>query len=897
LRDVFSRSSEWLRAFWHPASVLGFALIALFWSVVEYDLWHEHRRAEAAALRSTNNLARVFEDQIIRTIKSADSIIRPLQIAAASGRLMEEFQTWADHLEKSDGSALQISLADANGDLIAASYGPITTSINIADREHFQVHRDGKVRGLFVGKPIRSRLTGASSVLLTRAYLNTRGEFGGVVIVSLTTKKLSALYESIDLGPDGGILLVGLDGVVRASAGFRIDAVGRDNAGRQLLSLAAQAPEGSFMTKGGLDGVERLTSYRALDAYPLAITVGLARHHVFADYRRNTYVYRTIAAGLTVLVLFGMAFAVRHRRRLAEARQKLRDSEAHAREKSAELGLTLDHMNQGIMMVDANSQVALMNRQLAKLLGLPERFLRGRPKFEDIVAYQRDSGEFSTSGAVVDPRVLININRDAKPHKDAGSDIAVYERVRPNGIALEVRTIALPNGGVLRTFTDITERKRNADKIAHMAHHDALTGLANRVLLRDRMEGELARQRRGGDGFALLLIDLDRFKYVNDTLGHSSGDLLLQQVAERLRGCVRDVDVVARLGGDEFAVMQAGAGDRAAIAALARRIVEAISAPYTLEGMPANIGASIGIACSTDTPDMEPLFNNADLALYRVKSEGRNGFRLFEAEMDEAAKERRQLEVDLRLARDRGEFEIHYQPIVSLADGTPTGVEALLRWNHPVRGRLTPGDFMALAEEIGVMPAIDSWVIETACREAARWRCGTTIAINLSPEKFQRCDIVSVVSNALEISSLVPHRLELEISERVLLQEEQANLAKLRRLRELGVRLALDDFGVGHSSLSDLCAFRFDKIKIDRSFVSDMKDREDCAAIVAAIAGLGRSMGAATTAEGVETEEQAALVYAAGCTEAQGFLYSYPLTASAVAAYLRDARSEEQAVA
>jgi diguanylate cyclase (GGDEF)-like protein len=897
LRDVFSRSREWLRAFGHATMVLGLALIALLWTVVEYDLWREYQRAETAALRSTNNLARVFEDQIVRVIKAGDSIIRPLQIASANGRLLDEFRLWSEHLEKSDGISLQISLSDATGSLIAASAGPLLKPISIADREHFQVHREGAVGGLFISKPVRSRLSDASSVLLTRAYIDTRGEFGGVIVVSITTKRLSALYESVDLGPDGGILLVGLDGVVRASAGFKIDAVGKANAGRQLLQRAANAPEGSFVTNGALDGVRRLTSYRVLDAYPLAITVGLAKVHVFADYRRNKFVYRAIASVLTAIMLVGIGLLARHKRRLAEARESLRASEAKAREKSEELELTLDHMNQGIMMVDANSNVALMNRQLVKLLGLPERFLSGRPKFDDIVAYQRDSGEFSTSGAVVDPRVLINISRDAKPHKDAGSDIAVYERVRPNGIALEVRTIALPNGGVLRTFTDITERKRNADKIAHMAHHDALTGLANRVLLRDRMEGELARQRRGGEGFALLLIDLDRFKYVNDTLGHSSGDVLLRQVAERLQACVRDVDVVARLGGDEFAVMQSGASDRSAIATLARRIVDALSAPYTVEGMPATIGASIGIACSIDTPDMEHLFHNADLALYRVKSEGRNGFRLFEAEMDEAAKERRQLEADLRLARDRGEFEIHYQPIVGLADGIPTGVEALLRWNHPVRGRLTPGDFMALAEEIGVMPSIDNWVIEAACREAARWPCGTTIAINLSPEKFQRGDIVSVVRTALEISSLAPHRLELEISERVLLQEEQSNLAKLRRLREIGVRLALDDFGVGHSSLSDLCAFRFDKIKIDRSFVSGMKDREDCAAIVAAIAGLGRSMGAATTAEGVETEEQAALVYAAGCTEAQGFLYSYPLTASAVAAYLRDARGDQQAVA
>jgi diguanylate cyclase (GGDEF)-like protein len=594
------------------------------------------------------------------------------------------------------------------------------------------------------------------------------------------------------------------------------------------------------------------------------------------------------ASIFSVLVLVAIVLAARHRARLEATRRELDASNARLREKSAKLELTLDHMNQGIMVVDASEDVVLINRQVVRLLGLPSDLLGRQPKFSEVVAYQRASGEFSDGDAAVDPRVRRNIERN-----EIAPDLEAYERVRPNGVALEVRTMRLPNGGVLRTFTDITERKRSADKIAHMAHHDPLTGLANRVLLREHVESALARQRRNQESFALLLIDLDRFKAVNDMLGHRGGDLLLQKVAERLRGCVREVDVIARLGGDEFAILQSGATGREQVEALARRVVDVVSAPYGLDGTPAVIGASIGIARAHDSPDIEQLFHNADLALYRVKAEGRNNFRLFEPEMNEAARERRQLEAALRVARDRGEFEIYYQPMIDLATGDVSGVEALLRWNHPERGRLSPAAFMPVAEEIGLMAAIDAWVIETACVEATRWPGNVTIAINLSPPKFKRRGFADVVRRVLAQTGLPARRLELEISERILLRGEEEGLLALQTLRDLGVALALDDFGTGQSSLSDLRAFRFDKVKIDRSFVGEMESRDDCAAIVAAIASLGRSVGAATTAEGVETAAQAELVRAAGCTQAQGYLYSYPLSAGAVMAFLRDAAGEK----
>jgi diguanylate cyclase (GGDEF)-like protein len=409
------------------------------------------------------------------------------------------------------------------------------------------------------------------------------------------------------------------------------------------------------------------------------------------------------------------------------------------------------------------------------------------------------------------------------------------------------------------------------------------------VLLRTHIEIALGRQRRQGEEFALLLIDLDRFKPVNDTFGHAAGDELLRGVAQRLQECVRETDVVARLGGDEFAVLQVATADREGIETLARRIVEVVSAPYTLDGRPATVGASIGIARSADSQQIEQLFHNADLALYRVKSQGRNSFRLFESEMDAAARARRQIEGDLRQALDRNEFEIFYQPMFALATGKVSTVEALLRWNHPMRGRVAPDAFMTIAEDIGLMPIIDTWVLETACAEAATWPGEIVVAANLSPAIFACNTLADIVRVALAKANLPARRLELEISERIMLQEETGTLAHLRALRDLGVRVALDDFGVAHSSLSDLRVFSFDKIKIDRSFVAELEISQESAAIVAAIATLGRNLGAETTAEGVETQRQAELVRAAGCTQAQGYLYSRPVPAAEISALLNEA--------
>jgi diguanylate cyclase (GGDEF)-like protein len=436
-------------------------------------------------------------------------------------------------------------------------------------------------------------------------------------------------------------------------------------------------------------------------------------------------------------------------------------------------------------------------------------------------------------------------------------------------------------GTVARALIDLqsqtSERARAEAQIAHMAHHDALTGLPNRVSFRKGMEAALARMKRG-QSHAILCLDLDRFKGVNDTLGHPIGDALLQAVAERLRECVRETDSIARLGGDEFAVVQIGENQPVGSTTLARRIIEALSAPYEIEGHQVVIGASVGISVApNDGDDPDQLLKNADMALYRAKGDGRGTYRFFEPDMDARMQARRELEMDLRKAIANGELEVHYQPLVNIEKNKVSGFEALVRWKHPTRGMVSPAEFIPLAEEIGVINPLGEWVLNQACADAMKWPKTIKVAVNLSPVQFRSNTLVFEVVNALASSGLSPYRLELEVTETIMLQDTEGTLTTLHQLRELGVRISMDDFGTGYSSLSYLRKFPFDKIKIDQSFIRDLSDAEDTVAIVRAVTGLGESFGMTTTAEGVETEEQLKRLRAEGCTEVQGYLFSPPV--------------------
>jgi diguanylate cyclase (GGDEF)-like protein/PAS domain S-box-containing protein len=469
--------------------------------------------------------------------------------------------------------------------------------------------------------------------------------------------------------------------------------------------------------------------------------------------------------------------------------------------------------------------------------------------------------------------------RDWRHIKADGSEVHVLTFGR--------RVVFDGRDGYLVAAVDITERRKAEARIAHMAHHDGLTNLPNRDFYQDRLRQALERSQPGNKRVAVLCVDLDLFKNVNDSFGHPIGDRLLKQVSERLRSEVRGDSLVARLGGDEFAIVLASDVSPKEASDFADRLIGVLSARYDVDGLEVVVGASIGIALSPGDGDTsEELMRNADMALYRAKSDGGGVHRFFEREMDRQAQTRRDMERDLRSAFANGEFELHYQPLVDIAANRISGFESLLRWQHPEKGMISPAEFIPVAEDIGLIIPLGEWVLRQACSEAVKWPADVKVAVNLSPVQFRGRNLVQAVISALAHSGLSPRRLELEITESVFLAETETNLAILHQLRELGVSISMDDFGTGYSSLSYLRSFPFDKIKIDRSFVKDLARRSDCVAIVRAISGLGRSLNITTTAEGVETVDQLDWLRAEGCNEVQGFLFSAARPAGEIEALL-----------
>ena len=540
------------------------------------------------------------------------------------------------------------------------------------------------------------------------------------------------------------------------------------------------------------------------------------------------------------------------------------------------LDAALSNMAQGLAMFDDEQRLVLCNARFADMYGLLPEQVEPGTTVRQILDYCVVNGCYAGRN----PDEML-----ASTMEHLGSKATGYYRTRLNaGKVYGVSVMPMSGGGVVTTHEDITERQRIEARVAHLAHHDALTDLPNRVLLRARLEEALVSADRQGQGVAVLYLDLDRFKEVNDTLGHTVGDLLLKSVAERLRSCVREDELVARLGGDEFAVVQISEDPAKSAAAIATRLIESLTAPHVIEGNRLAIATSVGIAVSPgDGTDPEQLLKNSDLALYGAKADGRGTYRFFEAAMNTAMKARRAMEGDLREALSAGELALHYQPILNLEADQICGCEALLRWDHPELGRVSPVDFIPVAEATGLIVPIGEWVLREACREATTWPDEMKVAVNLSVVQFKSRNLVQMVVSALAASDLSPSRLELEITESVLLTDSEATLDMLRQLHDVGVRIALDDFGTGYSSLSYLRSFPFDKIKIDRCFVRDLASKDSgSAAILRTVAQLGKSLDIATTAEGVETKEQLEIVRAEGCTEMQGYLLSAPVAAAAV---------------
>ncbi|MGI4801410.1 MAG: putative bifunctional diguanylate cyclase/phosphodiesterase, partial [Janthinobacterium lividum] len=567
-------------------------------------------------------------------------------------------------------------------------------------------------------------------------------------------------------------------------------------------------------------------------------------------------------------------------RQQAEARLAV----AHEREQASRemdiqngrFSAALSNMSQALCMFDSAGGLIVANSQVSELFSLDPASVSAGSTMEVILAH-------AVSGATLQ-QADVDALRLAVQELNAIGLPGSRSSELSDGRTLAVSYVPMKGDGWLLTLEDVTERKLAEAKIIHMAHHDALTGLSNRIMFHDRLGEAVARSLRG-ESSAVLYLDLDNFKTINDTLGHPVGDALLREVSQRLRKQVREIDTVARLGGDEFAIVQCGLEQPQDATTLARRLIEVLSEPYELDGHQVVIGASVGIALvPTDGQDPDQLLKNADMALYAVKAAGRGSYRFFKQEMDATMQARRTLEADLRKGLGDNQFELYYQPLMNIKTGSVIGFEALLRWNHPERGLVPPEEFIPLAEETGLIIPLGRWVLNQACADAATWPGNLKIAVNVSAVQFGCPTLIEDVSTALRASGLAPDRLEIEITETVMLDNSEAIFVILHNLRDLGLGIAMDDFGIGYSSLNYLRRFPFTKVKIDRSFIEGLGRVAECDAIVSAVTDLCETLGMATLAEGVETEEQLQQLRAGRCAEAQGYLFSRPRPASEVAA-------------
>jgi diguanylate cyclase (GGDEF)-like protein len=810
----------------------------------------------------------MFEGYMARSLKSVDTTLRVLRSSYLHDPTFD-ISAWARNPDVQNDLALQLSIIGADGVIKMSTSDIPLAGINIGDREHFRIHINSAYDEVFVSPPVILRTRSKWAITVSRRISAADGSFAGVISAVIDPLQLQSFYDELDLGVGGIASLAGFDGIIRARGGS--DSSAAANIGKTILNAEVMrrykdAPSGSYWNapEGTVDNVRRLITYRVIDGFPLIAIVGLAESDIYRHTQHNARVYFALSAGVILVIAIFIGFGAARERKLRAVGSSLARTNAWFESALANLPL-------GLCMFGPDKRLTVCNDLYRQMYDLTSEQTKVGTALPDILQARLASRSRPKD---VDERQYIE-KRMVKAFRPEPGHL--MEELQ-DGRILAVSRQCVPGGGWITVHQDVTAAKRAEAEITQLAHYDCLTRLANRTLFLQRVNAAAEEFQETGARFAVHLLDLDRFKEVNDTLGHVFGDSLLKAVAERIRARVSNDDLVARLGGDEFAILQPLTdGDEAQVGELADMLLKSVREPFGLGDHTVTVETSIGIALAPDHGQQaDQLLKTADLALYKAKSEGRNTYRVFKPEMELQARARHALEIDLRNAIARNEFELHYQPIMSTVSKQICGVEALVRWRHPRRGLVAPDAFIPLAEETGLIVPLGEWVLRTACHDAVNWPEHIKLAVNLSSVQFRQGNLLGMVTSALQDSGLPASRLELEVTESVLLQNNEENLALLHQFRGLGISIALDDFGTGYSSLSYLQRFPFDKIKIDRSFVANMTTRADCVAIVSAVTGLARALDIMTTAEGVETPEQLVLLQAAGCGLAQGYLFGKP---------------------
>jgi diguanylate cyclase (GGDEF)-like protein len=753
-----------------------------------------------------------------------------------------------------------INLFDASGALVNSSEAWPLPSLSISDRDHFKILKEPGGPEAVFAEPVISRVTGAWTAVFARKIVGANGAFLGIVSRGVEPAHFENFFASLALREGATIAMIHRNGTVLARYP-RNDTVIGQNVAESPVFQQVWATGGNISGRdiSPIDGEDQLGAARRLGEAPVLINATVSMSAALRDWREQTR-YQVIGAILSALVILATLFLI-----VRQLNRQHRSAERLLAQKSQHLDTAINTMAQGLVLFDSNARLVVCNQRFIDMFGVSPDVVKPGCSFRDLIQHRKDTGTF-----------VGNVDNYCTYFLGTIADNAIRDAVlaTPDGRAIHILYQRSPDGGWASTLEDITERRRTEDRIAHLAHYDALTDLPNRVTFHHKLDNEIATLETGAQ-FAILYIDIDEFKSVNDTLGHAVGDELLKIVAKRLSDSVGSTGFVARLGGDEFAIVQIGVNSRDDINEVVLPLFEAIRQPYDCLGHRITTDASIGIAFApTDGSSRDELLRHADLAMYSAKAGGRRTFRFFEPAMDEGAKARRALEQDLRAAMAEGGLELHYQPIVDIASNQVSGCEALLRWRHPVRGMISPAEFIPIAEETGLITELGEWVLATACAEAAAWPEGIKLAVNVSPVQFASQTLPLKVTGALLASGLQASRLELEITETVLIRDDETALAILHQLRSIGVRIALDDFGTGYSSLSYLQRFPFDKVKIDRSFMADIVTPGGTSSIVQAVVTIAAARDMITTAEGVETAEQLDALRALGCTQMQGWLFS-----------------------
>ncbi len=821
-------------------------------------------------------LSRHFDQQISQIRDSERNFIAQIRGAGIAtredfAREMASEQTHAmlQEMANADSGVTSVCVYDADGMLLNTSMPYKVVPFSLGDTRTF---RNLKTAGAspFTIELIPNHLRPGWVIILARRVTGPNGELLGMVTNGIIPQTLERFFASVALGETASITMFANDGTILARHPHVDGQIGTNLKSYSLarvsglLETVMRDGHGIDRVVSPLDGMERLAAARALDDYPIVITATTTVDAALKGWREQTRFQIAAALLCAVIIAVMMVLITRQITRQHRAsRQRL------AQEKRR-LDTAINNMAHGLLMFDGTGRLIVCNHRYLEMFGLSAQIVKPGCTLRHLVSHRKERGFFP--GDVEAYCTWFEaIIRNGKPSQ---STLEVAD-----GRSFQYVYQPLADGGWLTTVEDITARRRAEEKIAHLAHYDPLTDLPNRILFRERLERELASLDEEGS-CAVLYIDIDEFKSINDSLGHPVGDELLKTVARRVQDCVGNFGFIARLGGDEFAVVQRDAGDREAVTELVSRLYEVIRAPCDCFGHQITTDASIGVALAPQHGrNLDVLLKHADLAMYAAKADGRRTWRLFEPAMDAKVKLRQQLEQELRAIISTGDFagagfEVHYQPLVCLDDGHVAGCEALLRWNHPQRGAISPVDFIPVAEDTGLISQLGEWVLASACREAALWPASVKIAVNVSPIQFRSPTLALHVVTALATSGLDAGRLELEITEAVLIRDDDAALSTLMQLRALGVRTALDDFGTGYSSLSYLQRFPFDKIKIDRAFVKDVAVAETSAAIVEAVVNIAATRAMITTAEGVETEAQRDRLRALGCSQMQGYLFS-----------------------